>query len=690
MSNSVTQNNHSCNTTAQWVADLFAQMHNFQQRKLLSCQGTQQWCAHITQIIQTQGQSLIVLSNQTEYLNAVPFAKSETLLGQETGVVIVDLFQGLNADVLCIAAGLVRAGGLLVLLSPGPEHWQQTNDEYAIWQNDRVSPQIRFIDYFFEKINADMTACIRLRQGHDLPAILPVQQASMTALVDGKTGDQANVLEDIDRWLLNPRQRIVLITAHRGRGKSTCLGFIVRRLVEENDLSVCVTAYSRQSAAMLLAQFDTARFSSPDQIIQQKESADVLVIDEAAMLPFAMLEQLCRQFNRIVMATTTGGYEGTGQGFMLRFVAGISENELCSLQLHQPVRWGKNDCLENWLNDTLVLDSSVKPALTKPMAPEFRIFDRKEDEARIIEIYRLMVSAHYRTRPSDLRALMENPDLIPIVAESQQQLPGVALLNREGAFDETLTQQVSLGQRRLKGHLLAQMLTAQAGMTDFASFAGLRIQRIAVTEVRRRQGIGRGLIEFIESFAIENRYDYLGASFAFDSESAGFWQSCGFRLVHLGYGQGKSSGNHSVAVIKIINPALDAKMTQLEDKLRNSLPIWLCQFLQNMNVGNVISLLRYSRFNSELSEIEKNEVRAFTMGRKGFELCFVSLQRAVMQAIALSTATQRVHPWLIEKIVQNRDWNDLSHNPECQGRKSIQHKLRGLVEDLLVSADSDS
>ena len=690
MSSSVTQNKVLTDTTKQWFAELFAQLRDCQQRRLLSCQGSEQWCALITQAFQPQTEPLIILSNQTTFENAVPFAKSETLLGKETSVVIVDLFQGLNADVFCIAAGLVRAGGLLVLLSPESEHWQLISDEYAIWQNHLVSPKMRFIDYVFEKINADTNTCIQLRQGHDLPAILPMPQALMTTLVDDKTRNQAQVLKDIDTWLLNPRQRIALITAHRGRGKSTCLGFIVRQLVEENDLSVCVTAYSRQSAAMLLARFETARFVSPDQLIEQRQSADVLVIDEAAMLPYAMLEQLCKQFERVVMATTTGGYEGTGQGFMLRFIARLPENELCSLQLHEPVRWGNNDCLENWLNETFILSSSAKPALTQLSSCAYRVFDRKQDKQRLIEIYRLMVSAHYRTRPSDLRALMENPDLIPIVAEYQGQLPGVALLNKEGGFDEALTQQVFLGQRRPKGHLLAQMLTAQAGIADFASYKGLRIQRIAVAEAQRRQGIGRGLIELIETVAIENEYDYVGASFAFDSESAGFWQSCGFRLAHLGYGQGKSSGNHSVAVVKVLNSALEVKVAQLEEKLRNSLPLWLCHFLQNMTVDNVVSLLRFSGFTSELCNIEKDEIKAFTKGHKGFELCFVSLQRAVMQAIAQSSATQTIHPRLVEKIVQNRDWNNLSTNPDCRGRKSIQHELRRLVEELLVLADSDS
>ena len=234
------------------------------------------------------------------------------------------------------------------------------------------------------------------------------------------------------------------------------------------------------------------------------------------------------------------------------------------------------------------------------------------------------------------------------------------------------------------------MLTAQAGLADFATYKGLRIQRIAVVESQRRQGIGKGLIKTVDEYAVEHNLDYVGASFAFDSESAGFWRSCGFRLVHLGYGQGKSSGNHSVAVIKVLNPALESNIVQLQEKMQNSLPLWLCQFIQKMDVDNVVSLLQFSGYSAELSDIEKNEIKAFSEGHKGFELCFVSLQRAVMMAVAQTAGAQSINPWVIEKLLQNRDWNHLSVDPDCQGRKSIQKKLRRLVSEILQLENSGS
>ena len=134
------------------------------------------------------------------------------------------------------------------------------------------------------------------------------------------------------------------------------------------------------------------------------------------------------------------------------------------------------------------------------------------------QVYRLLSAAHYRTRPSDLRMLMENPDLLLVVARCGQRIVGAVLLNREGGLDARLGKQIFLGRRRPRGHLLAQMLTAQAGIADFAEYRGLRVQRIAVSEDCRRRGLGTCLLERALEIAAGSELDYLGASFALDSQ----------------------------------------------------------------------------------------------------------------------------------------------------------------------------
>jgi hypothetical protein len=53
-----------------------------------------------------------------------------------------------------------------------------------------------------------------------------------------------------------------------------------------------------------------------------------------------------------------------------------------------------------------------------------------------------------------------------------------------------------------------------------------------------------------------------------------------------------------------------------------------------------------------------------------------------MQKIAGLSGEVEIHPWLIEKAVQNRDWNRLDRYGAVAGRKQAQQKLRDLVKSL--------
>ena len=678
-----------------WLQLLSDQLQEASQRLVLSIQGDQDWCREVFLAVQLVHADVLVISDHELGNKPVSFSRIETLLGSESSVVVVDLFDGLNPDVLCIAGGLVSCGGLLILLSPGPRNWGTIKDRYGVWQDNVVSRSPVFVEYIFNSLALESSGGLTLVQGQTLPAIPELPPALPTPLISGKTDEQSIVLSEIDDWLCDQKQTIALITADRGRGKSTCLGFILSDLTLNRQLSVLVTAPSRQCAAILMLQAKLQSkteieidFVAPDRLIAEQISADVLLIDEAAMLPYAMLQQLCRLYSRVVMATTTGGYEGTGQGFLLRFVARLPNQQLRRLKLSLPVRWASGDCLESWLESTMLL----KPvSCFIPMdagsrnSSKFRVLDEAAlcgDLALLEKVYSLMASAHYRTRPSDLRMLMENPQLLVILAEMGDDLIGVALLNREGGLDKALCEQVHLGLRRPKGHLLAQMITAQAGDRYFASYKGLRVQRIAVLEPWRRTGVGRQLIETATQHAEVHGFDYIGASFALDSESAAFWDCCQFSLVHIGFALGKSSGNHSVAVLRGLNRALDGHIIQLQNRVQKYLPVWLCQFLQQMDAANVVAVLKYSRFHATMSEMDLDEVQAFAGGHKGFELCFGSLQRYVMQKIASLRGDVEIHPWLIEKAVQNRDWSRLDRYVAVAGRKQAQQKLRDLVKSL--------
>jgi len=667
-----------------WMTALLDQLLRSKQRQLVALQGPRSWCDAQFEKLFAADDSMLVLSNRKLVEAAVSFGTADSCLGRESRLVVLDLFEGFNPDVLCIAAGLVQSGGVLMTLSPPVEDWDMRTDRYACWQDQSRSQRARFAEYFFSALGADAETGMLLTPGYETGPISPLPVLTPTPIEQGMTAEQGHCLQRIEQWLATGQAGIALINADRGRGKSTCLGLLLKHL--QPGLRILVTANSRQTTAQLLRLVADAEFVAPDRLLLSCPAADLVIIDEAAMLPQSILRQLCRLYPRLVMATTSGGYEGTGRGFMLRFVAQMEASGLMQLDLEMPVRWCQGDRLEAWLNRTLMLNSdpSIGNRLKEPLAScELQLLENPGDSAHLPllkQVYRLMNAAHYRSRPSDLRMLMENPDLVLIVACSAEQVIGAVLLNIEGGLDEALCEEIFLGRRRPRGHLLAQMLTAQAGIRNFAKYRGIRVQRIAVAEACRRQGLGTRLLERARVFGQQNSFAYLGASFALDPTSAGFWQQAQFSLVHVSYGRGKSSGEHSIAVLHPLKPALDADVQLMQQRIQQQLPIWMTQFLQTMDAAQVVALLRFAGFDAELNELEQREIDAFARGNKGFELCFVSLQKYVMHCIARSCDDPGT--LLIEKAIQNRNWGLLERESGAEGRKQLQRRLRGQVEAL--------
>jgi tRNA(Met) cytidine acetyltransferase len=669
-----------------WITQLLAQLGRSRQRQLVSLQGSRAWCDARLEALLRLEQAPLVLSNRQLVADAVPFSKADSCLGGEARLVALDLFEGFNPDVLCIAAGLVQAGGVLLLMSPSPGDWNMAQDRYACWQDQSRSAQARFAEYFFAALEADSEVGLKVTSESLPPSLPSLTELSATPILQGQTAEQGECLRRIEQWLLHKQAAVVLLRADRGRGKSSCLGLLVERLRADYRIVVC--ANSRQNTAALLRLAPQAEFIAPDRLLQERPLVDLVVIDEAAMIPLSILRRIKRQYPRLVMATTSGGYEGTGRGFMLRFMAALDATKLLQLELQDPVRWCRGDRLESWLNRVLMLDNETLADCTT--APDVSNCELQlvEDPGNaeffplLQQVYRLLNAAHYRTRPSDLRMLMENPDLRLIIARSGERILGAILLNREGGFDDELCEQVFLGQRRPQGHLLAQMLTAHAGLRRFASYRGLRVQRIAVDVTWRRRGLGTRLIEAALEHARVAGFDYLGASFAFDLETASFWQQAGFVLVHISYAQGKSSGDHSIAVLRSLAPQLDADLDRLQTRIRQQLPAWMTQFLQGMEAEQVVALLRFADYQAPLSDLERGEIEAFARGNKGFELCFVSLQKFVMRCVAQSVVQEPRYfdRLLIEKAIQNRDWDRLECGTAGEGRKQLQKRLRGLVE----------
>ena len=666
-----------------WFSQLLDHLKANRQRQLVTIRGSRAWCdAQIDSLHQLDSEMQLI-SDRKLGNNPLSPSKAEGLLGGESHLVVLDLFTGFNPDVFCIAAGLVPAGGVLILLAPPLADWSVDQDGYAGWQDETRSEFPWFVEYFFAAMESEATIGIFIDESAEFIEIPEQVELNPVDILDGQTEEQTQSLQIAEAWLTRKKSGILLLSAARGRGKSTCLGQLANLLLQRG-VDLRVTASSRRAASAVFAQASTAEFIAPDQLLQVPSSAELLLVDEAATIPQSVLRQLHRLYPRMIMATTQGGYEGTGQGFRLRFLTSLDSADLQEIELHNPVRWCPGDALERWIDRTLRLNPQVDGSkacdLNQVQIEVIENPGQGDQRERVLKVYELLNAAHYRTRPSDLRMLMENPELVVVVARSEAQILAAALLNPEGGFGPDLCEQVFLGKRRPRGHLLAQMLTAQAGSRRFAELRGMRIQRIAVSATHRRRGLGSRLIEFAAEYAREHEFGYLGASFALEPENAEFWRQTGFALAHVSYACGKSSGRHSIAVLKPLSEQCELVLDSLQRRLQQQLPIWLTQFLQYMESEQTVSLLRFARYQCETDEILQADVDAFCQGNKGFELCFASIQTWVMQRIAHSH--DHPDPLLVEKAIQNHDWNRLERTSGTEGRKQLQQRLRSLVAGL--------
>lgn len=322
----------------------------------------------------------------------------------------------------------------------------------------------------------------------------------------------------------------------RGRGKSTRLAEKIQWLYTKNTAPILVVApFARNHEA--LAQLPeiiqkTLIFLPPDEACRQLPSAAHLIVDEAAALPPAQLRTLCDHYPNLTLATTLEGYEGSANTFRLKTLPQLAIPETAIFQLTTAHRFAADDPLETAIKRIFLLaDLPALPLSAEPGAVQIFSLPPKElthNEPLLQRIWQLLRSAHYRTRPEDLKRLLDLPGQTLWLAECDGQIVGVLHLLEEAPLDEELAQAIIAGKRRPRGRLLMQQLLIHTASAEWANTPLFRIQRIAVAETHRRQGIASALIQAVK----QHTRAPLGTSFSHSSELAIFWQHNGFQKIY--------------------------------------------------------------------------------------------------------------------------------------------------------------
>ncbi|WOI36548.1 GNAT family N-acetyltransferase [Alteromonas sp. CI.11.F.A3] len=456
----------------------------------------------------------------------------------------------------------------------------------------------------------------------------------------------------------------------------------------------------------------SAQWLAPDNSTLINGDYDLLIIDEAASFPLPVLKLLIGAHDNYVISTTLQGYEGSGQGFMQRMLPAFNAEGALHLSLSTPLRWIQNDKLESLIHIICLFEgtesfntfSGAPPEILRELRQELRQkLQQKAPSDKFSGDYRiglvsalsehelhcvmqLLATAHYQTTPDDFMRLCDSPDIVLFTQWVDSRLIAAAIINCEGGEPlADVREGIADGSRRPKGHLGAQRLTLLTANPSTASYRYWRINRIAVAPHLQGQGLGRGLVSFINEQASAQNIDALTSSYGASDKLNHFWQQCGFTLVDMGEKPNKASGETSALVVKSISERFGSQqevllclfthsqatdivpMSKLPTITRNTLIKKLNQFVDATRPLNQVSLA----INALAAEVSVS-----TQSAKHTE-------RATK---ACTSETDEVTPELLLLLTNSPlPSNKLIKLLGVNGRKSLTESLRKKIGNMLAS-----
>ncbi|VIO96799.1 Uncharacterized protein BM_BM13933 [Brugia malayi] len=369
-------------------------------------------------------------------------------------------------------------------------------------------------------------------------------------------------------------QSTCCITAARGRGKSAVLGLAIAGAIGFDYANIFVTSPAPDNLKTLFEfvvkgleamnyeehtdfeliqstnkQYNKALvrisiFKGHRQVIQyidpgdsvKLSQAELVVVDEAAAIPFPIVKNLISGPYLVFLASTVSGYEGTGRSLSLKLLqqlreqaAGLLKNDnneqvltavkgraLHELILEESIRYKPGDQIETWLNRVLCLNACNAHRLVSGMPPpkdcQLLYVNRdtlfsfhKASETFLHSIMAIYVSAHYKNSPNDLQMLSDAPAhhlfvLVGPINETHAQLPEILTVIQiamEGALSSaTVCSNMGRG-KRAAGDLLPWTVSQQFMDKEFPTLSGARIVRIAVHPDFQSLGYGSRALELL-------------------------------------------------------------------------------------------------------------------------------------------------------------------------------------------------
>lgn len=591
-----------------------------------------------------------------------------TLLGREFTHAVLDARYGFDVAALAALSGTLKPGSFLVLLTPPLAEWAQRPDNDSGRWSDTAEPIAtpHFVEHFCRALQQDENVILwSPSHAFNLPVFSP--RSAWHAATGAPEQEQASILAELAA--MSPG--VMVVTAPRGRGKSALAGMHIARLAT----TTMVTAPGRSATDVLALYAGEMNFVAPDallaRIAQGEPLPDWLIVDEAAAIPGPLLTTLVAAFRYVLLTTTVQGYEGTGQGFLLKFCAGFPH--LIHRQLYTPLRWAEGCPLEAFISKVLLFDDA---SILAPSVDDVAILPLEQSAwstqpSLPAALYRLLASAHYRTSPLDLRRMMDAPGQHFWLTKTPDALLAALWLVEEGGLSAGLSQAVWAGFRRPRGNLVAQSLAAHGGSPFAATLRGLRVSRIAVHPSRQREGLGQALIAHARQHV--TGCDYISVSFGYTAELWRFWQRCGFHLVRLGSHREASSGCYTAMALLPLTVAGQALVDDEQRRLARDLP-WLDAWKGETLPLNVSP-------ETTLNDDDWQELAGFAFAHRPLSAAIGALQRLLLQVDFPLSALRK-------QLSAKRSEADICRELVLSGRKALlvaQRQEAGLALSLLDS-----
>ena len=665
-------------------------------------------------------ETLLISERSLLGFEPVPSREAIRWLGRDTQRIIVNAFSGFNPNAFAQVCGTLKGGGELILVTPKADVWISYEDpEYCAMRGSRYGDYVFpgfFIRHLVRQLTADkVSQVIPPQPHHERSFDFPYLSAEQSTLVQ-------QLVKEFELSRYQPFDLTQVITADRGRGKTSALGLALAQLVRlaesrnvkntSSTLHVVVTAPSREALDSLFTVLKrqlpegecsgsgfqheqlSLRFYPPSVLLQKSLSADLIIIDEAAAIPVSILQKIQQLGVRHWYASTLHGYEGNGRGFELRFLAWLKHHNIAFQCTHltEPVRWASDDPLEALSYRLLLLDAepgSLDPSTISRHDLRYVAVSQAalvENASLLKQIFGLLIAAHYRTTPNDLRQLLDSPDLLIRVLMHQQTPVAVAVLVEEGPLADELIDAIWSGYRRPSGDLIPQTLLSREGITEAGSLRGWRVMRIAVHPGLQRLGMGSMLLENIHTEASGLGLDFCGASFAADVSLFSFWQANHYLPLRLGERSDRVTAGWPLLVLNSLTKAAQVICEEVwqtfSERLVLKLTITRLRSEEVMLMHCLASLPDCVTLTRRESEI----IRGFALHQRSLEDSLLCLRKW----LAIPENMKQILSWpeteqslVVGRIFQLKTADLLESHTSVSGKRAQLQKLRCLCRQLI-------